>query len=307
MNYKNKPKKILIFGGGGFVGGNLASVAHHLGWEVFVANRTLKPGLDFATWNRVDITADAAVASTIDTIRPDLVVNLAALAAIDTAEVERELAWAINVQGAKNVTSCCAANGIRNIYFSSDAVFDGEAASYLENSQPDPVNYYGQTKAEAEKVVLEIDPNAIVVRISLVLGFPVTEGNAFFAGLAAKLEAGQEVPTPKDEVRTPVDVITLSEAVLELAESDFSGIIHIGSTDSIDRFSLTCKIVQKMGYPADCVVGPARDDTHPDRAARHRNGVIAVTKAQKLLTIKLLRVDESILRAFEDRISPVEV
>ncbi len=103
-----------------------------------------------------------------------------------------------------------------------------------------------------------------------------------------------------------MDVITLSECVLELAESDFSGIVHIGSTDSIDRFSLTRKIVQKMGCDEDIVVFPNSRAVQPNRAPRHKNGIIEVAKAQKLLTTKLLSVDEGIQRAFDDRIPPVE-
>lgn len=299
-------KKLLIFGGGGFVGGNLATIANQNGWQVSIADQTIKPGLDFATWTSVDITNVLAVKETVNGINPDAVVNLAAMAAIDKAEQERELTWAINVDGAKNVAECCAAGGIRHIYFSSDAVFSGEQNSYTEEASPAPLNFYGQTKAEAEKAVLAAHPKSVVIRISLVLGFPVTGGNSFFAGLAAKLKTGIEISAPKDEIRTPVDVITLSECVLELIENNFSGTVHIGSTDSIDRFSLTRKIVQKMGYDEDIVVLSDKHVVQPDRAPRHKNGIIEVAKAQGLLATKLLCVDESILRAFDDRIPPVE-
>ncbi len=177
-------KKILIFGGGGFVGGNLATIANQKGWQVSIADQAINPGLDFSTWTSVDITNDLAVKEAINRINPDIIVNLAAMAAIDKAEQERELTWAVNVDGAKNVAECCAAGGIRHIYFSSDAVFDGEEDSYTEEASPAPVNFYGQTKAEAEKVVLATYPKSVVIRISLVLGFPVTGGNSFFAGLA---------------------------------------------------------------------------------------------------------------------------
>ena len=299
-------KKILIFGGGGFVGGNLSTIANQKGWQVSIAERSIKPGLEFATWTSVDITNDFAVKESIHRINPDVVLNLAAMAAIDKAEQEREQTWAINVNGAKNVAEYCEAGGIRHIYFSSDAVFDGEQDSYAEEASPAPVNFYGQTKAEAEKAVLATHPKSVVIRISLVLGFPVTGGNSFFAGLAAKLKTGAEIPAPKDEIRTPVDVITLSECVLELAENDFFGIVHIGSTDSIDRFSLTRKIVQKMGYDEDIVVLSDKHEVQPDRAPRHKNGIIEVAKAQGLLATKLLCIDESILCSFDDRIPPVE-
>lgn len=300
-------KKILIFGGGGFVGGNLAAVAHQNAWDVCIATHSIKPGLNFIQQKTINITQLEHVDAIIADFEPQVVVNLAAMAAIDEVEKERELAWQVNVGGAKNVAKNCARRGIRHIYFSSDAVFDGKASSYAEDSLPNPLNYYGYTKVEAEKGVLKSHPDSVVVRISLVLGFPLSSGNSFFAGLETKLKYGKDIPTPKEEVRTPVDVITLSESILELAESNFFGILHIGSTDFIDRFALTRKIAQKMGYDEEIVVLPDPMDFQLDRAPRHKNGIIAVTKAQNLLTTRLLSVDEGIQRAFDDRISSVEV
>jgi dTDP-4-dehydrorhamnose reductase len=228
------------------------------------------------------------------------------MADIDKAERERQQTWKINVDGARNVAECCAVAGICHVYFSSDAVFDGEQDRYTEGSLPAPLNFYGQTKAEAEKAVLAVHSKSVVVRISLALGFPVTGGNSLFAALAAKLKTGAKIPVPEDEIRTPVDVITLSECVLELAENEYAGIIHIGSTDSMDRYSLTRKIVHIMGYDQDIVVPLDKRMIDPKRAPRHKNGVLEVAKAQELLTVKLLSVNEGVLRAFNDRIPPAE-
>ena len=75
----------------------------------------------------------------------------------------------------------------------------------------------------------------------------------------------------------------------------------------MDRYSLTRMIVQKMGYDQELVVRADAHLTQLERAPRHKNGVLEVTKAKELLTVKLLSVNEAVLRAFNDRISPVEV
>jgi len=148
---------------------------------------------------------------------------------------------------ARAMASACAASGAYFLYFSSDAVFAGTAPRYREEDPPQPVNYYGRTKAEGEKAVRQADPQAGIVRLSLVLGFPVTEGNSFFAALESRLKAGQEVVAPVDEIRTPVDVLTLAECVLELIGLRFAGVLHIGSTDSIDRAALTRENFDSLG------------------------------------------------------------
>jgi dTDP-4-dehydrorhamnose reductase len=304
------PRTLALFGGGGFVGGNLALAALRQGWTVHIVDSLELPGVPGVCWHRADITEAAAVGALLDQLRPGAIVDLAAVADIDRAERERDLAWAVNVEAARVIASASAALGSAFLYFSSDAVFAGTAAKYTEEDPPSPVNYYGRTKAEGERAVLAAYPGAGIVRISLALGFPVTGGNSFFAALEAGLRAGKEITAPSDEVRTPVDVSTLSECVLELLGMRHAGVIHIGSTDSIDRATLTRKAAALMGFPdARIIVQPAAAQpiaaqlagSKPGRAPRHKNGIISVAKAQRLLRTPLLTAEQSIRRAIVQR------
>jgi dTDP-4-dehydrorhamnose reductase len=142
-----------------------------------------------------------------------------------------------------------------------------------------------------------------VVRLSLVLGFPVTgAGNSFLAGLEAKLREGREVPCPADEIRTPIDVVTLSECVLELLDLRFGGVMHLGATDSIDRYTLTRLAADLIARRPDLVVRQGGGTLQPGRAARHKNGIISVDKAQKVLRTPLPTVERALHRAIEERI-----
>lgn len=295
-------KKLLIFGGGGFVGGNMTLIAQQKGWRTAIVDNLYRPRLKNVEWQTIDITDAHAVDKVIADIKPDGVVNLAAIADIDKAEQEKEFAWKVNVAGAKYIAKSCAERGTKYVFISSDAVFDGKSSSYSEEDSPNPVNYYGQTKLEAEKAVLAEHPRAVIVRVSLVIGFPVTGGNSFLTGLVGKIREGKEVLCPTDEIRTPVDVLTLSECVLELLESDFSGVLHIGATNSINRYELTKKIVKLMGFDSNCVKQQALPEQNSNRAPRHKNGIISVAKAEKILKTRLLSVDDGINRAFNERI-----
>lgn len=290
-------KKLMIFGGSGFVGGNLARIAQRDAWEVCTADNRPLLGVE---WWSVNITDREMVMKAIGEAGPDAVVNAAAVADIDLAEHEKELAYRVNVDGACNIADACSQRGIRSIFFSSDAVFDGVCSGYTEQDLPNPINYYGRTKMEAEQAIQQVDPGAVILRISLVLGYPVTEGNSFFASLESKLRQGREVPSPADEIRTPVDVITLSECVLELLENDYSGILHIGAINSISRYDLSRKLARRMGFDEKLVKLQLLPDA-PGRAQRHKNGVIDVTRAQTLLKTRLLSTEEGIKRAFSER------
>ena len=289
-------KKLVIFGGSGFVGGNMSKIAQEKGWQVIIADNRPVFG---AEYHLVDITDKDSVEKVIDEINPTAAVNVAAIADIDLAEREKDLAFKVNVTGAKNVAESCARRGIRYVFFSSDAVFDGEGSSYHEDDPLGPVNYYGKTKLEAEKAVIQALPNAAVIRISLVLGYPIQSGNSFFANLQSKLKEGKDIPAPIYEIRTPVDVYTLSECVLELCENDFAGVLHIGATNSISRYDLTRKLARQMGYDEKVITPEMVPEIKAGRAPRHKNGIINVSKAQGLLKTKLLSTSESIQRAFD--------
>jgi len=290
--------KLMIFGGSGFVGGNLARIAAQKGWAVCIADN--RPLLH-AEWWSVNVTDKDMVEKAIEAVRPTAVVNVAAVADIDLAERERDLARRVNVEGARTLAESCARWGIRYVFFSSDAVFDGNGRQYTEADRPNPVNHYGYTKWQAEQAVLQACPQAAIVRLSLVLGFPVSGGNSFLASLESKLEQGRAVVAPVDEVRTPVDVITLCECVLELCESTFTGVMHIGATDSISRYDLSRKLARRMGYSEKLVEPQTSAGGLPGRAPRHKNGIISVALAQRLLATRLLSTDDGIKRAFSER------
>ena len=302
-------QRLLAFGGGGFVGGNLSALALRDGWEVHVADAAVRDAPPGALWHRIDITDGPAVAALISRVKPAAVVDLAAVADIDRAERERDLARAVNVDAARSIAAVSATAGASFVYFSSDAVFAGTAERYVEENALGPVNWYGRTKADGERLVREAHPGAAIVRISLVLGFPVTggaaarprDGNSFLAGLEKKLAAGTAVPCPVDEIRTPIDVLTLSAAVLELCRTRFEGVLHLGSTDSVDRFTLTRRAAVLMEFDASLVTVQQPGPAVPGRAARHRRGVIGVEKARRLLSAPMLDWETSLRRAVEGR------
>jgi len=233
-------------------------------------------------------------------LRPKYVVDLAAVSDIDLAEKNHQIAQEINVKAARSVAKACAQIGAHFLYFSSDAVYSGAEGPYTERHALEPVNYYGHSKKEGEGIISKELPGATLVRISLALGFPVTDGNSFFVSLLDKLEAGTTVAAPADEVRTPLDVLTISEAVLELLEKRLPGPINLGSTTSMSRADLTRRAADLLGYPhASIDDGPAEK---PGRAPRHKNGIIDVTAAKRLLETTLPSAEGAIERAICERL-----
>ena len=149
----------------------------------------------------------------------------------------------------------CKIHRSRLIFCSTDAVFDGKLAGYKEDATPTPVNEYGRTKAQAESAIVELQPEAVILRFSLVLGIaPVAGTNSYVNKLADLLRSGQKVPTPTFEYRNPIDVTRLAEVIIDLAGRRDTGIFHIAASDKMSRYELARSLAIKWNLSPDLIV-----------------------------------------------------
>jgi len=203
-------RTLLVTGGAGYLGRELVRRSP---WPVR-ATYFSRP-LDLpAEWVHADVRAfDPSLLDGVDAV-------------IHTAYRQNDDAWSTNVDGSAAVAR--AARGRRLIHLSSDIVFDGARGCYREEDAPSPVNDYGRSKAEAERLVAELHPQATLVRTSLIYGGAepgpqerlAREGSRFFV----------------DEIRSPVHVADLAAALLELVELDVSGPLHAAGADDVSRY-----------------------------------------------------------------------
>ena len=136
--------------------------------------------------------------------------------------------WSTNVDGSAVVAA--ASSRCRLVHLSSDLVFDGTRGHYVEEDEVSPVSPYGRSKAEAERRVVAHHPAATIVRTSLIYGGdePGPQERLALAGTRFFV----------DEIRSPVQVGDLAEALLELLGLDFPGPLHLGGADDISRYDL---------------------------------------------------------------------
>ncbi|HTB11577.1 MAG TPA: NAD(P)-dependent oxidoreductase [Bryobacteraceae bacterium] len=253
--------RMLVIGATGFLGGSLMR-SRDTRFERIAAGRIA-----------CDVTDPASVRLAFVESRPDVVILTAALADIDRCEKEPELARAINVHGAENVAKECARLGVRLLFTSSGAIFDGTSEGYHEAHRPSPLSVYGKTKAEAEQRIREIVPDAAIVRLSLALGHSPRGGtNALVDKLEAAFRKGNPVYVPPDEFRNAIDVDTLSRWILDLAHApNASGIFHLGASNALSRYEIVRHLAQAMGYSTDLVVA---QDSALNRAPRGRRQLL---------------------------------
>ena len=107
-------------------------------------------------------------------------------------------------------------------------------------------------------------------------------GNSFLAKMIISLKAGSEVRFPKNEIRTPVDVITLGRAFLELADNNIMGTVHLAGSTRLDRYDMACRIAERMGYAPSLVVA-TDSNAMKGRAPRPNDASLNNAKARRLL------------------------
>jgi dTDP-4-dehydrorhamnose reductase len=245
-------------------------------------------------WHTCDPLAPEALPRLFQEIRPQVVIHTAALADIDVCQAQPDLARAVNVNFTSTLAELCADTGARLVFCSTDTIFDGEHAPYSEAAAPGPVNFYAETKVQAEQIVSRLGAQAVIARLSLVVGLPLLgAGNSFLPRMIAALRQGRTVSVPAHEVRTPVDVITVGRALLELAAGSHSGIYHLAGHSRVSRLEMARTIARRFGFSQDLVVAQAAATT-PGRAPRPRDVSLDNRKACTLLNTPMQTLDEGL-------------
>ena len=286
--------KLIVTGGNGFVAGSIIRQAP-VEWELHALSRGEKPlGQVGLHSHRVDPGDTATLATLFAKTRPQALIHTAALADIDYCEAHPTEAYAVNVELTRTLAALCAEHRTRLILCSTDTIFDGEHAPYVEDAEPGPLNCYARTKVEAESIVRQLGPLGVIARLALVVGLPVLgAGNSFLAKMLATLGSGDQLGVPAHEVRTPVDVITLGRALLELATNDYTGNIHLSGNDSLNRFEIAKRIAVHFGLPPELIV-PTDTAKIAGRAPRPRDVSLNNSQARSTLHTPMLGFDAAL-------------
>ena len=188
---------------------------------------------------------------------PDVVIHAAAMAAVGDCAREPVRAEAINSRATADLADLCASTGARLVFVSTDLVFDGEAAPYTEAAEPRPLSVYGRTKAAAERAVLAAGRNA-VVRVSLLFGPSLTDRPNFFDSQVTALRGGQPVRLFHDEWRTPLGLATAARALIAVADSEATGLFHVGGPERMSRLEMGQRLAAYLGVEANGIENTSR-------------------------------------------------
>jgi dTDP-4-dehydrorhamnose reductase len=286
--------KLLVTGFNGFVAGSV--IAHAKGkWEVHGIDLVESPTNDpYIYYHTLDLLDDQKLTELFHKIAPDAVIHTAAMANIDVCQNNQERAEQVNIGITKTIARLSHESGAKMILCSTDTVFDGTKGNYLETDAPNAVNFYAETKVKAEQIVLSTSNKNVVARLSLVMGLPVMgQGNSFLADTIEKLKKGIQIPFPANEIRTPIDVVTLGSALVELAGNQYGGIIHLAGSTKINRYQMAREIAATLGYSPELILS-TDSNAMEGRAPRPNDASMDNSLAKKILKTPMRSLSEGL-------------
>ena len=214
------------------------------------------------------------------------------------SEEHRKEAFHINATATEVLAESVERIGGRFVYVSSDMVLDGAKGHYSEEDEARPINYYGHTKLAGERFVADLCSRFVVARSALIYGTPLesTSSNSFSKRILEKAKVGEEIPLFTDQYRSPILVQDLAAALIELADNDFNGMIHLGGKDRVDRYTFGLRLAEVKGFNSSLLKPYSMLDVSLP-AKRPQDVSFNTEKAESLLKTCLHGYIEGILSA----------
>lgn len=247
--------RVLIIGASGFIGRYVSRrLASAVGHTVFSTYNSRPPADDGASWHRLEITDGARLDALFGVAHPEVVVHLAAMADVGTAERNPEVAAAVNATATETITRLCNLHSTRLIFVSTEYVFDGQGGPYREDDPPAPTTQYGRTKFQAEQAVASLETNWSVLRTSIVYGWPAPGRRNFVPWLVGRLSDGDAYHAPTNVYRSPVYVEHLVDGIERLVEVDDTGVHHVAGSDWVNMRDFAVAVADKFGLDPSLVI-----------------------------------------------------
>lgn len=243
-----------------------------------VQRKCRENGIDFIASSRkeVDIESEEAIRAQFETLAFTHVINCAGYTAVDRAEEEREKAHALNAEAVAILAKLSKERGNKLIHFSTDYVFDGEKAAYVEEDERAPLSEYGKSKEAGERFLMEHYPEALLIRTSWLFG---REGKDFVKTMVKLMGEKESLNVVNDQRGRPTYADDLAEAALSVM--DQSGTYHFANEGETTWHGFAEMIQKKLEEKKRVLckkIEPISSETFGSKAKRPTSSVLLTEK-----------------------------
>ena len=245
--------KILVIGGNGQLGSALMKVLK----DDFDVYGTFIDG-DRSNLVHLDITDENNVKKVLNDIKPDVVINTAALTNVDQCEEKKEIAKKINVDGNRNLNNWCIKNNSKLVFISSYYVFEGINSWYSEADKVLALNVYSKTKIDSEIITLKNSKN-LVIRTSKIYSWGLDDRN-FIARVINNLKENKEFITTNDQYNNPISAEDCAICIKKLIETNATGIYNVGGPDYYNNIELASVAADVFKLDKKLIIGKSTEE-----------------------------------------------
>jgi dTDP-4-dehydrorhamnose reductase len=245
--------KILATGAAGMLGSSLVPALVAAGHEVVATDIDLK---DRHPWGEggpelghLDVRERSEVRTAVETVRPELVMHLAAETSLEISDADPDHAWLTNTIATKYVALECRRHGLPMTYISTAGVFDGtKDGPYTEFDAANPINTYGASKYEGEGVVAGLVDEHFIIRAGWMVGGGARKDHKFVSRIVDQVRAGADtIWAVGDKLGTPTYTPDFARCFLGLVDSGLFGLYHMACGGEGSRYDVAARILEVLG------------------------------------------------------------
>jgi len=273
------------------VGSTVANYASK-NYDLHLVNNKTDFSLQNFPVSKIDLIKNQSdILELIKDYRPDFVVHAVAYPSVDFCESNKQMADVLHIKITDDIAKTCSNIGSRIIYFSTDAVFDGKLSrKYTENDLPNPINHYGKTKLNAEKILLENDTN-IVLRTTVIYGWHAK--SRFTNWVLNSLKNSQKIHAFTDQLNTPTLVDDMAKAILQIFTKDKFGLFNAVGATCLSRYQFALKLADMFNLDKNLII-PTSSVGKKQIAPRPPNGCLDNSKIVNDIGFKFSDIDTGI-------------
>ena len=208
------------------------------------------------THDLLDIGDHREVMETLRDLKPEAIVNCAAMTNVDECERSPDVAYRTNATGPHNLALAARQLGAMLLHISTDYVFDGtKPTPYDELDATNPLSVYGRSKLGGERMVREVLPEHFIVRTGYLFG----SGTDYLTGAVNRLRAGETVGGLVDRTGTPTYVVHLADRLLPLMATERFGTYHLAGPEATSWYDVLTRVKDKAGFRGEVAAQHAVD------------------------------------------------
>lgn len=289
--------KILVLGGNGLIGQKIVERLKNK-FDI-ISTHNQKSPLKNTQSIKISLPDDLIVLSNlIEKEKPNIIINTMAYSNLDFCEENKEKVFSLHVDMTNKISTICSKINSKMIFISTDYVFDGkQQKKYTEEDEPNPINYYGETKLLAERIVLK-DPRNAVLRTSLVYGYG--ERVRFMKYVIENLENQNKIFAYNDIFNSATNIDEFVESIEKVIENDAVGIFHMVGSSCITRYDFAKSIAKIFGFD-ESLVNPISIQESGLLAKRPVTPCLDNSKCSKILGYTFSDIDKGILKILDDK------